>query len=67
MVDVNLFSEKDAHVSAQVLGGNEGDAAKFRFIALRVGPLGVILAGSEQARAIAEALTVAAIQLEDAQ
>lgn len=66
MVDVNLFSEKDAHVSAQVLGGNEGDAAQFRFIALRVGPLGVILAGAEQARAIAEALMVAAGNMEAA-
>lgn len=62
MISVNLFGDPDAHVKAQVLGGDTSP----RFITFDVGPLGVILASAAQARALAVALTAAADQLDAA-
>ena len=60
MVSVNLFGEHDAHVKAQVIGGETAPA----FITLDVGPLGIILPSAVKAREIALALIVAAGQLD---
>jgi hypothetical protein len=63
MVSVNLFGETTAHVKSRVLGGNDGTP---RFIALDVGPLGVIFASPEQVRAVALVLTHAADEFDAA-
>ena len=62
MISVNLTGQDNAEVKAGVCGENRTDHAPF--LTFDIGPLGVILASADQARALAGALHRAADKLD---